>query len=390
MYSISPGKVGYIDAKEALSRAKDVLDTQTKLESGYVELKRVLGGFYQGAETNWDAAIGGLDWLSRVMKELGLSSLPNQLSELILKPDQLSKIGEGYQAKLEHMLSKVNERVSKLEWAMRSYTIEGPTLARAPLSKLETWLEVKTNPEDLRNWLSYQKASENSQKLGLTPFLTAAKERQVPAEILEDVFMRRLWKAWLADAYRESPSLADFEATSQERTIQEFQSIDKGLREVTVRLVRQNIAKSQPKAEAAAPGESQMGIILREARKKRRVMPLRKLFAVAPHLIQDLKPCMLMSPLSVASYLGTSPYHFDWVIFDEASQIPPADAVGSILRGTHLIVAGDDKQLPPTTFFQAEADYDDEDDQSPEEPLESVLDECHGTGFQEGLPQVAL
>ncbi|MGA2876146.1 MAG: AAA domain-containing protein [Nitrososphaerales archaeon] len=83
-----------------------------------------------------------------------------------------------------------------------------------------------------------------------------------------------------------------------------------------------------------------------------------------------------MSPLSVASYLGTSPYHFDWVIFDEASQIPPADAVGSILRGTHLIVAGDDKQLPPTTFFQAEADYDDEDDQSPEEPLESVLDEC--------------
>src|SRR5712692_10615625 len=85
-----------------------------------------------------------------------------------------------------------------------------------------------------------------------------------------------------------------------------------------------------------------------------------------------------MSPLSVASYLGTSPYYFDIVIFDEASQIPPADAIGSVLRGSHLIVAGDNRQLPPTRFFQSgfDSDEDSAEEDDAEEPLESILDEC--------------
>jgi very-short-patch-repair endonuclease len=374
-YSTSTRKISYSDAIRALSKAKEILDIQGKLESGYAGSKKVLGQFYLGEETNWASTIGGLEWLSQVLNGFWRSSLSDQLCELMLNPDQLSQLGESSMVKLEPMLTRVMNRVRKLEWEMISYTIDGGALARAPISKLESWLEVKMNPEDLRNWLSYQKTKENCERLGLMPFLTVAKENQIPAQILEDAFMLRLWKAWLAEAYRESPALADFVATSHERIIQDFQNIDKDLKELTIKLVRQNIAKSQPKAEAAVPGTSQMGIILREARKKRMVMPLRRLFAVAPHIIQDLKPCMLMSPLSVASYLGTSPYHFDWVIFDEASQIPPADAIGSILRGSHLIVAGDDKQLPPTTFFQAEPDYDDE-DENLEENLESVLDEC--------------
>ena len=161
--------------------------------------------------------------------------------------------------KLEPMLTRVMNRVRKLEWEMISYTIDGGALARAPISKLESWLEVKMNPEDLRNWLSYQKTKENCERLGLMPFLTVAKENQIPAQILEDAFMLRLWKAWLAEAYRESPALADFVATSHERIIQDFQNIDKDLKELTIKLVRQNIAKSQPKAEAAVPGTSQMG-----------------------------------------------------------------------------------------------------------------------------------
>ena len=52
---------------------------------------------------------------------------------------------------------------------------------------------------------------------------------------------------------------------------------------------------------------------------------------------------------------------FDYVIFDEASQVLPEDAVPAILRGKHVIVAGDNKQLPPSAFFAA-ADEDDEAD----------------------------
>jgi superfamily I DNA and/or RNA helicase len=83
-----------------------------------------------------------------------------------------------------------------------------------------------------------------------------------------------------------------------------------------------------------------------------------------------------MSPLSVAAYLGNSTCRFDLLIFDEASQIPPEDAIGAILRTTQLVVAGDNKQLPPTRFFQADIDPEDEEEVSDEAPLESILDEC--------------
>ena len=95
-----------------------------------------------------------------------------------------------------------------------------------------------------------------------------------------------------------------------------------------------------------------------------------------------LKPCWAMSPLVVSQLLPPLPY-FDVVIFDEASQITPADAVTSILRGRQLVVAGDNKQLPPTAFFVSDSTEDDSDQPEPEAPaplmagtsgFESILD----------------
>jgi KaiC/GvpD/RAD55 family RecA-like ATPase len=371
-HSSSTRRIRYEEARKSLALAMEIIALQNRIDS----LKVALGQFYQEVETAWDQDIGGLEWLSQILRELGRSDFPPKLRELVQHPDQLTPLCEGALARLKPLSSEINKGIHKIETVMKSYSIDGGTLANAPFPKLESWLDEKRNQADLQNWLSYQRAKQNCQKLGLDPFLDAAKKEGTSAKDLEIAFMRRIWKAWLAEAYRESPVLQDFVATSHERIIQEFSYVDERVKLVTAKIVRQKIAKSQPKAEAGTVAESQMGIILREAKKKRRVMPLRKLFATTPQLIQDLKPCMLMSPLSVASYLGTSPYHFDWVIFDEASQIPPADAIGAILRGTHLIVVGDDKQLPPTTFFQAGLDFNEESEEGPEEPLESVLDEC--------------
>ena len=82
-------------------------------------------------------------------------------------------------------------------------------------------------------------------------------------------------------------------------------------------------------------------------------MPLRKLFRTIPNLLLRLKPCLMMSPLSVAHFLEAQTYSFDMVIFDEASQIFPQDAVGAVFRGKQVIIAGDSNQLPPTNFFSA-------------------------------------
>lgn len=108
-------------------------------------------------------------------------------------------------------------------------------------------------------------------------------------------------------------------------------------------------------------------------------MPLRKLFQSIPTLLLTLKPCLMMSPLSVAYFLEAGSYRFDMVIFDEASQIFPQDAIGAIFRAKQVIIAGDTKQLPPTNFFSAStgnsSDEYDDDEGYEEEVYDSILEE---------------
>ncbi|HTU74748.1 MAG TPA: AAA domain-containing protein [Trebonia sp.] len=115
----------------------------------------------------------------------------------------------------------------------------------------------------------------------------------------------------------------------------------------------------------------QARVIRKQAALRRGHLPLRRLLDQAGDVLFALKPCWALSPLMVSQVLPLSRL-FDLVIFDEASQVVPADAIGSIIRAHQVVVAGDDRQLPPTSFFrQADAgdlgdDDDDEDLRSPQ------------------------
>ena len=120
--------------------------------------------------------------------------------------------------------------------------------------------------------------------------------------------------------------------------------------------------------------------------KKRRHLALRHLFARIPTVLARLKPCLMMSPLAVSTYLETKEIRFDVVIFDEASQVRPYDAISAIYRGKQLVVAGDQKQLPPTSFFErsvADEDLSSEEAEVSEElkDFESILDVCGTLGL---------
>lgn len=126
---------------------------------------------------------------------------------------------------------------------------------------------------------------------------------------------------------------------------------------------------------------------MHECNKKARHLPLRTLFQRIPNMMKRLKPCVMMSPLAVSTYLDSGQIQFDLVIFDEASQVRPFDAVGAIYRGRQLVVAGDQKQMPPTTFFDrmgVEDDLDEIDEESETVNLrdyESILDVCLSIGM---------
>lgn len=118
--------------------------------------------------------------------------------------------------------------------------------------------------------------------------------------------------------------------------------------------------------------EHGLDLIRKETRKKRRVLSPREIMERgALDAMLSIKPCWLMSPLSISQMLPFEAGLFDYVIFDEASQVVVEDSFPAIYRGKSLIVVGDQNQMPPTSFFKTTEDFDDEE---LEELPESILD----------------
>ena len=195
---------------------------------------------------------------------------------------------------------------------------------------------------------------------------------------------RRLFATWLDAASEQGPELSSFTARDHEALRREFEDLDRQLPLVLREETRATLFEKYPKARASVTGYGQLGLLRGELTKRRRQMSVRHLLAAAPQLIQALKPCFLMSPLAVSQYLertgvASANLQFDTVIFDEASQVLPEDAVPAISRANQTIVVGDRRQLPPTTLFQHRYEHEDDDDDGDVETdwfegRESILD----------------
>jgi very-short-patch-repair endonuclease len=168
-------------------------------------------------------------------------------------------------------------------------------------------------------------------------------------------------------------TIGSFRRETHDKTSRDFTLGDQTHRDSTPQRVLRAVAEAAVKARNEHPDQEQ--VVLKQAKLKRKHLPARDLFQIAPDVLTAMKPCWAMSPLVVSQVLPPKAGLFDVVVFDEASQIQPADAVGSLLRGKQAVVAGDPRQLPPTTFFLAgEGDGDDGDDAVVTSDLESVLD----------------
>lgn len=109
-----------------------------------------------------------------------------------------------------------------------------------------------------------------------------------------------------------------------------------------------------------------------------RGVSLRQIFHNYKDVISNLTPCFMMSPISVSQFLDIDDYKFDVVVFDEASQIPTSEAIGAIARAKSVVIAGDEQQMPPTSFFTSTIGNNDSDYNfaSLDEDLESLLDDA--------------
>ena len=184
---------------------------------------------------------------------------------------------------------------------------------------------------------------------------------------------RQAWHASCLDRARvEEPGLAGFNGQAHLVFVEEFKKLDAERLRLAAARVRRAHAERAIAAMNAHP--DQEDLVRREAKKKTRHLPLRRLVDQAGEVLAALQPCWMASPLSVSQLLPSGRQLFDVVLFDEASQVLPEDAVPSIMRAGHAVVAGDEHQLPPTTFFvAAEDDVEEADTAGATEGYESIL-----------------
>jgi len=242
---------------------------------------------------------------------------------------------------------------------------------------------IESGWRQIRPWCSWQKARADAEQLGLAPICIAIEQGNAPAtsslQLFEHGFRRGLFDAVLgADG-----TLRGFFGHEHAGRIARFRELDERVTRLTRDIIRARLAARIPRdsGEKESP-KDELTLLRKEIGKKARHIPVRQLLGRTPTLLPRLKPCVLMSPLSVAQYLDTSHEHFDVVVFDEASQIPVWDAVGAIARGKQLIVVGDPKQLPPTNFFNRTDESGNDESLAEFEDLESILDELLSSGLR--------
>jgi len=237
---------------------------------------------------------------------------------------------------------------------------------------------------DIHDWCAWLRVKNEARGEGLAPLVEALISGSIEPEGISEAFEVNYRRWWLIAAVEELPVMRSFVALEHERTIKDFQDLDKKLRELTRQCIRTRLRCGDFGKDNGARKE--WGVLKREMEKKRQHMPLRRLMGAIPTVLTQLTPCLLMSPLSIAQYLAPGMKLFDLIIFDEASQIPVWDAIGAMARGKRVVVVGDPKQLPPTNFFNRSDDEQADDETAQEADMESVLDECLGSS----LPNLQL
>ena len=373
-----------------LETAREFKKLSAKLASAG-EAVSVLGRRWNNGEANWDELEKLMAWCEHFRKAAEvLHRTPNGNSLVQPLADATSDA-----AIVKAVSPSAKELVKAWNGWMKSWNELKQLLITTGYDAFGTGLEIgwlsrvddvlhrwSDSIPQLNDWCAWRRARDSATKQGLTDLIEQYERGELKRDQLNDVFERSFGEKWFTAIANSTVAIREFNAGAHTNMITRFRRIDQLLIDRTHQMVVARLSERMPARSSQASAQSELGILRRELEKKRRHLPTRRLIEAMPNLLPRLKPCFLMSPLSIAQYLNTNLPPFDLVIFDEASQIPVWDSIGAIARGNEVVIVGDSKQLPPTNFFNT---IDDDDDYNDEDfavdDMESILKECNASGI---------
>ena len=238
------------------------------------------------------------------------------------------------------------------------------------LSRIKKW---KSNLSQVRDWYHWSEYRKQASAMGLDAAVAAIEDHFVSTDTFSHQFFKAFFAALAKRKIAENPALRTFEGIMFDAVVVKYRELAENFRLLSQKELYARLAAQVPRVTDNVSNNSEIGLLNRNISNGARGMALRDLFASIPSLMPRLCPCMLMSPMSVAQFLNLNSDKFDLVIFDEASQMPTSESVGAIARGKALIVVGDPKQMPPTSFFNTSNVAEDE---AQIDDLESILEDC--------------
>ncbi len=366
------------------SQLVDLIDCGVQLMSVTEEDERLapglatdFGPYFERETTDWAAVRQALDWTGQFLDAAGKrpsavlrrhASEPQAVSEYARR----ERAARDAQQTFRESLSRLDVRFDRSLTAWRTW--DAPAF-----EELGSWADDLTvHAGEAASWVEYREAAQALDEhlsSGATVALRARTER---AGDIPGIILRHVYSSWLEQIYADEPELREFTRTDHEEMRSQFRRLDRELPEAARQRVRERVFARYPERNATRIQAGQLATLNGQLSRRRGQMSVRRLIGHIPNLLLTLKPCFLMSPLAVSQYLSgdlleSERIKFDTVIFDEASQVWPEDALPAIERAHQVIVAGDRHQLPPSNFFRS-AEADDDDAENDEDGVDDAFE----------------
>ncbi|MBW0000185.1 MAG: DUF4011 domain-containing protein [Verrucomicrobia bacterium] len=239
--------------------------------------------------------------------------------------------------------------------------------------------------EKLDHWLQFNELCASLRELGLGPVTRAILDHRVAPGLGRTLLDYLTWEPLARRLQRAHPALRS--TLGKWDAVQEqFQARDREFQALTRRMIATRLAQRPVSAginAARTGGKTELALLQHQIGLQVPRGSVRDVLSRAANAVLALKPCFMMGPLAVSQYLARGKFQFDLLVLDEASQMRPEDALGAMARCRQCVIVGDNKQLPPTSFFESNfgddhLDDDENVDLAAIQESESILDAAAG------------
>ena len=374
----------WLELQPLLSARLEQVRIQSLIDSESNRLRQQFGQRFAGLDTSWDEILKAIKWTMDFRQSMAGRPISPATQKFVtsnqsatLRPEEIRQACYRFEEAMSTDLLKQFEP---------DYPRHQDCFIKdLPLSDmLFVLVEMRRRLTELDDWIGYRNVRQQILSFGLASLMEAMEKDPPQQQDVPGLFDRSFYGELISHYFHADPRLTEFKGQDHEIMIADFRRLDRELLNLAPYAVMECCKNNRPSSSGIAMNGGEASVLKAEAGKMRRHMPIYKLFQKMPNLLTRLKPCLMMSPLSVSQFISPDCFKFDLIIFDEASQIFTEDAVVAIYRGKQVVIAGDSKQMPPTNFFRSMESGDDEyEEENPENGVTlssadygSVLDEC--------------